>query len=82
WGTLAHTTGKSPLGLNGIWGDDHVNFCKTPATFNTTIWGGTGANPTPQTPGQRKQLAHDRFVFAAVRDRPLRQIARINCCAT
>lgn len=51
WGTLAHTTGKSPLGLNVIWGDGHVNFCKTPPAFNTTLWGGTGANPTAQTPG-------------------------------
>ena len=51
WGTLAHTTRKNPLGLNVIWGDGHVNFSKTPAAFNTTLWGGTGANPTPQTPG-------------------------------
>ena len=51
WGTLAHTTKKNPLGLNVIWGDGHVNFCKTPAAFDTTLWGGTGANPTTETPG-------------------------------
>jgi prepilin-type N-terminal cleavage/methylation domain-containing protein len=51
WGTLAHTTKKNPLGLNVIWGDGHVNFCKTPAAFDTTLWGGTGANPTSETPG-------------------------------
>ncbi len=51
WGTLAHTTGKTPWGLNVLWGDGHANFCRTPAAFDTTLWGGTGANPTSETPG-------------------------------
>jgi prepilin-type N-terminal cleavage/methylation domain-containing protein len=51
WGTLAHVTGKTPWGLNVLWGDGHINFCRTPAAFDTKLWGGTGANPTSETPG-------------------------------
>jgi len=51
WGTLAHTSGKSPYGLNVLWGDGHINFCTTRAAFDTKLWGGTGANPTTETPG-------------------------------
>ena len=32
-------------------GRRHINFCNTRAAFNTTLWGGTGANPTSETPG-------------------------------
>jgi prepilin-type N-terminal cleavage/methylation domain-containing protein/prepilin-type processing-associated H-X9-DG protein len=51
WGTLAHTSGKNPFGLNVLWGDGHINFCTTRAAFDTKLWGGTGANPTADTPG-------------------------------
>jgi prepilin-type N-terminal cleavage/methylation domain-containing protein len=51
WGTLAHVTRKNPSGLNVIWGDGHINFCNTKAAFDTKLWGGTGANPTTETPG-------------------------------
>jgi prepilin-type processing-associated H-X9-DG protein len=51
WGTLAHTNGKNPFGLNVLWGDGHINFCHTPAAFDTTLWGGTGGNPSNETPG-------------------------------
>jgi prepilin-type processing-associated H-X9-DG protein len=51
WGTLAHVSGKNPWGLNVLWGDGHVNFCRTPAAFDVKLWGGTGANPTTETPG-------------------------------
>ncbi len=51
WGTLAHTSGKNPYGLNVLWGDGHINFCTTRAAFDTKLWGGTGANPTTETPG-------------------------------
>ena len=51
WGTLAHTTGKNPFGVNVLWGDGHINFCTTKAAFDTTLWGGTGGNPTTETPG-------------------------------
>jgi len=51
WGTLAHTTGKSPFGVNVLWGDGHINFCTTRAAFDTKLWGGTGGNATNQTPG-------------------------------
>jgi prepilin-type N-terminal cleavage/methylation domain-containing protein/prepilin-type processing-associated H-X9-DG protein len=51
WGTLAHTSGKNPFGLNVLWGDGHINFCRTRAAFDTKLWGGPGGNPTSQTPG-------------------------------
>ncbi|MBI2929641.1 MAG: type II secretion system protein [Verrucomicrobia bacterium] len=51
WGTLAHTSGKNPFGLNVLWGDGHVNFSTTKAAFDLKLWGGTGANPTSETPG-------------------------------
>jgi prepilin-type N-terminal cleavage/methylation domain-containing protein/prepilin-type processing-associated H-X9-DG protein len=59
WGTLAHTSGKNPYGLNVLWGDGHINFCTTRAAFDPKLWGGTGGNPisnvTPgdNTPGWR-----------------------------
>ena len=51
WGTLAHTSGKNPYGLNVLWGDGHINFCRTRAAFDVGLWGGTGGNPTAETPG-------------------------------
>ena len=59
WGTLAHTSGRNPYGLNVLWGDGHINFCTTRAAFDTKLWGGTGGDPisnvTPgdNTPGWR-----------------------------
>jgi prepilin-type processing-associated H-X9-DG protein len=59
WGTLAHTSGQKPYGLNVLWGDGHINFCTTRAAFDTKLWGGTGGDPisgvTPgdNTPGWR-----------------------------
>jgi prepilin-type N-terminal cleavage/methylation domain-containing protein/prepilin-type processing-associated H-X9-DG protein len=51
WGTLAHTNKKNPFGVNVLWGDGHIKFCTTRAAFDTKLWGGTGANPTTETPG-------------------------------
>jgi prepilin-type N-terminal cleavage/methylation domain-containing protein/prepilin-type processing-associated H-X9-DG protein len=51
WGTMAHTSGKTPYGVNVLWGDGHVKFSTTKAAFNPALWGGTGGAPTPQTPG-------------------------------
>lgn len=51
WGTLAHTNRKNPFGLNVLWGDGHVKFSTTREAFDTRLWGGTGANPTTETPG-------------------------------
>jgi len=59
WGTLAHTNGKNPFGVNVLWGDGHINFCTTRAAFDTKLWGGTGGNaiigvtPGDNTPGWR-----------------------------
>jgi prepilin-type N-terminal cleavage/methylation domain-containing protein/prepilin-type processing-associated H-X9-DG protein len=51
WGTMAHTSGKNPYGINALWGDGHVKFSTTRAAFDVKLWGGTGANPTTETPG-------------------------------
>src|SRR5690349_3063602 len=41
WGTMAHTNGKNPYGINALWGDGHVKFSTTKAAFDTKLWGGT-----------------------------------------
>ena len=51
WGTLAHTSNKNPAGLNALWGDGHVKFSTTKAAFDPKLWGGTGATPSTETPG-------------------------------
>jgi prepilin-type processing-associated H-X9-DG protein len=51
WGTMAHTSGRAPYGVNALWGDGHVKFSTTKAAFDPKLWGGTGPNPTPETPG-------------------------------
>lgn len=51
WGTMAHTTGSAPYGLNALWGDGHVSFSKTKAAFDTKLWGGTSGEPSSETPG-------------------------------
>ena len=51
WGTMAHTSGKNPYGINVLWGDGHVKFSTTKAAFDPKLWGGTGPNPTTETPG-------------------------------
>jgi prepilin-type N-terminal cleavage/methylation domain-containing protein/prepilin-type processing-associated H-X9-DG protein len=51
WGTMAHTSGRSPYGVNALWGDGHVKFSTTKAAFDPKLWGGTGGEPSSQTPG-------------------------------
>jgi prepilin-type N-terminal cleavage/methylation domain-containing protein len=51
WGTLAHRINRNPAGLNSLWGDGHATYSTTKAAFDTKLWGGTGANPTAETPG-------------------------------
>ena len=51
WGTMAHTSGRNPYGINALWGDGHVKFSTTKAAFDPKLWGGTGPNPTTETPG-------------------------------
>ena len=51
WGTMAHTSGRTPYGVNSLWGDGPVKFSTTKAAFDPKLWGGTSGNPTPETPG-------------------------------
>ena len=54
WGTMAHTSSKNPSGLNVLWGDGHVKFSTTKAAFDPKLWGGTGPNPSAETPGDNE----------------------------
>ena len=65
WGTMAHTNGKNPYGLNTLWGDGHARFCTTKAAFDVKLWGGTGANPTTDTPGDNP--THWRTIVSLLR---------------
>lgn len=51
WGTMAHTSGRTPYGVNVLWGDGHVKFSTTKAAFDPQLWGGTGPDPSAETPG-------------------------------
>jgi prepilin-type N-terminal cleavage/methylation domain-containing protein/prepilin-type processing-associated H-X9-DG protein len=51
WGTMAHTSGSTPYGVNALWGDGHVKFSTTKAAFDPKLWGGTGGAPSSETPG-------------------------------
>jgi prepilin-type processing-associated H-X9-DG protein len=51
WGTMAHRNGRNPYGINALWGDGHVTFSTTKAAFDPKLWGGTGPDPTAETPG-------------------------------
>jgi len=54
WGTMAHTSGRNPYGINALWGDGHVKFSTTKAAFDPKLWGVNPANPgnpTADTPG-------------------------------
>ncbi len=51
WGTMAHRSGRNPYGINTLWGDGHVTFSTTKAAFDLKLWGGTGPDPTTETPG-------------------------------
>jgi prepilin-type N-terminal cleavage/methylation domain-containing protein/prepilin-type processing-associated H-X9-DG protein len=51
WGTMAHTSGRNPYGINALFGDGHVKFSTSKDAFDPKLWGGTGPDPTPETPG-------------------------------
>ena len=65
WGTMAHRYGKNPAGLNALWGDGHATYSTTKAAFDTKLWGGTGANPTSETPGDN--AGHWRTIVSYLR---------------
>jgi prepilin-type N-terminal cleavage/methylation domain-containing protein len=54
WGTMAHTSNKNPYGVNTLFGDGHMKFCTTRTAFDPKLWGGTGPNPTSETPGDNE----------------------------
>ncbi|HEV8541033.1 MAG TPA: type II secretion system protein [Verrucomicrobiae bacterium] len=65
WGTMAHRYGNNPAGLNALWGDGHTSYSTTRAAFDTKLWGGTGANPSSETPGDNP--THWRTIVSYLR---------------
>ena len=51
WGTMAHTSGRNLYVLNVLFGDGHAKFSTTKDAFDPKLWGGTGPDPTSETPG-------------------------------
>ncbi|HKS38632.1 MAG TPA: type II secretion system protein [Verrucomicrobiae bacterium] len=51
WGTMAHTSGRNPYGITALFGDGHARFSTSKDAFDPKLWGGTGPNPTSETPG-------------------------------
>lgn len=59
WLTIPHrAAGRSPAGLNALFGDMHVTFSASEAAFDTKLWGGTGPSAAGSTsnPGDNKTL--------------------------
>src|SRR5207247_8201734 len=54
WGTLAHTSGRNPYGLNVLWGDGHVKSSTTKAACDQKLWGGSVPNPSTETTGDNE----------------------------
>jgi len=49
--TRPHTTSKSPVGINALWGDGHVSFSATKAAFDPKLWDPGDNHVTQQNPG-------------------------------
>lgn len=49
--TRPHTTGKSPTGLNALWGDMHVSFSTTKKAFDPKLWDPGDDHLSRQNPG-------------------------------
>lgn len=46
--TRPHTSNRSPVGINALWGDGHVSFSTTKAAFDPALWD-QGRNHVGQT---------------------------------
>jgi prepilin-type N-terminal cleavage/methylation domain-containing protein len=49
--TRPHTTSKNPVGINALWGDDHVSFSATKKAFDPALWDPGNDAATAQNPG-------------------------------
>lgn len=49
--TRPHTTGRSPNGLNALWGDTHVSFSTSQGAFDPKLWDPGDDHLTLQNPG-------------------------------
>ena len=49
--TRPHTTAKSPVGINALWGDGHVSFSTTKAAFEPKLWDPGDDAGSAQNPG-------------------------------
>ena len=52
--TMVHKLGSTPMGLNAVFGDGHVNWQPVrgnPLAFNNTVWTTISANSGPSGSG-------------------------------
>jgi prepilin-type N-terminal cleavage/methylation domain-containing protein len=49
--TRPHTTGRNPVGLNALWGDNHVSFSTTKKAFDPKLWDPLTDEPGALNPG-------------------------------
>jgi hypothetical protein len=49
--TRPHTTSRNPMGINALWGDNHVSFSVTKAAFDPKLWDPGDNHLSQQNPG-------------------------------
>jgi prepilin-type N-terminal cleavage/methylation domain-containing protein len=49
--TRPHTTSRNPVGINALWGDNHVSFSTTKRAFDPTLWDKGDHHTAYQNPG-------------------------------
>ena len=50
--TRPHTSSRNPVGINALWGDNHVSFSTTKQAFDPKLWDPGNDNATQQNPGE------------------------------
>ncbi|MBI4326949.1 MAG: type II secretion system protein [Chloroflexi bacterium] len=53
--TRPHTSSRNPVGINALWGDNHVSFSTTKQAFDPKLWDPGKDNATQQNPGDDPQ---------------------------
>jgi hypothetical protein len=53
--TRPHTSGKSPSGINALWGDAHVSFSTSKEAFNPALWDQGEHHNSAMNPGDNPE---------------------------
>jgi prepilin-type processing-associated H-X9-DG protein len=53
--TIPHRAGKTPNGINMVWGDGHASVNTSKAALDATLW---SANNTANAPGNNNTAFH------------------------